>query len=242
MPTFNHPVNPFARGFNDLRIQRLLAILYDAQAPLCYLAPHPDQEHLTDDQFERQACLFNQQHAWVEIEAGELSRHAHDYPNQGIVVHVIHALYNHDHSPATLVADQYSRALAEECVQQLTFETGHYSRCWEISSTHLPHSAWSTLQAMLLDEWPAGLLFETFVLADSHALGFKLIFTPWSDAHLLEFDGSSAEQLRQQHLNAGLPLALVEVLHLAAQADVRILIFDPDATCLPGLTTFDDHP
>lgn len=49
---------------------------------------------------------------------------------------------------------------------------------------------------------------------------------------------SAARQLRQQQLSTGLPVELVEVLHLAAQADVRILIFDPDAAQLDGLHTY----
>ena len=61
MAIHNHPSNPFARGFNDLRIQRLLAVLYDAKAPMCYLPPHPSQQHLGDAELERQLCLFNDQ-------------------------------------------------------------------------------------------------------------------------------------------------------------------------------------
>ena len=38
---------------------------------------------------------------------------------------------------------------------------------------------------------------------------------------------------------AGLPGSLVNVLHLAALADTRILIFDPDAPALEGLPLHD---
>lgn len=34
MSSNTHPRNPFARGFNNLRIERLLSILCDAHAPL----------------------------------------------------------------------------------------------------------------------------------------------------------------------------------------------------------------
>lgn len=240
MPTYNALSNPFIRGFNDLHIQRLLAILYDAQAPLCYLPPHPAQQCFTDSQLERRPCLFNAQHALVETDSTALPIVQDGYSGQGIVVQVIHGIYALDQSSPVLVGDQYSQAIAETRIQQLAFATGHYSRCWEISCAHLPNSTWSDVLGILLDDWPRGLLFETFTLPDSCALGFKLIATPWTNQHLAQIDGSDVEHLRRQHLKAGLPIVLVEILHLAAQADVRILIFDPDAACLDGLPTYDN--
>ena len=59
MSSNTHPRNPFARGFNNLRIERLLSILYDAHAPLPYLPPHPSQQHWSDQQLERYPCPFN---------------------------------------------------------------------------------------------------------------------------------------------------------------------------------------
>lgn len=82
-------------------------------------------------------------------------------------------------------------------------------------------------------------MLEVFELRDSHAFGVKLIATPWTDSHLQQIEDCTAKQLRQQQLSAGLPVELVEVLHLAAQADVRILIFDPDAAQLDGLPVYD---
>ena len=239
MPIHNHPSNPFARGFNDLRIQRLLAVLYDAKAPLCYLPPHPSQQHLGDAELERQPCLFNDQHALVVNSSGALAAHEDSYPHPGIVVQVIYGVFSHDQSPQILVGDLYSEALAQERVRQIAFETGHYSRCWEISSAHLPQVAWERLASSSI---PTGLLLEEFELPDSNALGFKLIATPWTDSNLDQIDVYTADQLRQQQLDAGLPLELVEALHLAAQADVRILIFDPDAADLDGLPTYVHQP
>ena len=46
--------------------------------------------------------------------------------------------------------------------------------------------------------------------------------------------------LLQEQLDAGTPEALVNVLYLAALADVRLLIFDPDAAVLDGLAIFDE--
>lgn len=38
-----------------------------------------------------------------------------------------------------------------------------------------------------------------------------------------------------------MPESLVEVLHLAAVADVRMLVFDADAPILEGLTLYGDE-
>ncbi|AZF53208.1 hypothetical protein C4J85_2723 [Pseudomonas sp. R4-34-07] len=231
----NHPSNPFARGFNDLRIQRLLAVLYDAQAPLCHLPPHPSQQHLTDDQLARHPCLFNEQHALIVNSNASMAAHEDTYPHPGIVVQVIYAIFSHDQSPPILVGDHYAEALAQARIQHITFETGHYSRCWEISTAHLPDAVCETLTPAAV---PDGLLLEAFELRDSHAFGVKLIATPWTDSHLERIEGCTADQLRQQQLDAEVPVELVDVLHLAAQADVRILIFDPDAAQLEGLPTY----
>lgn len=145
MPINNHRSNPFVRGFNDLRIQRLLAVLFDAQAPLCHLPPHPSQQHLTDDQLARHPCLFNEQHALIVNSSAAMAAHEDSYPYPGIVAQVIYAVFSHDQSPPILVGDHYSEVLAKARIQQLAFETGHYSRCWEISTAHLPDSAWQDL-------------------------------------------------------------------------------------------------
>ena len=236
MPTDIHLFNPFVRGFNDLRIQRLLAVLYDPRAPLCYLPPHPSQQHLSDQQLERQPCLFNDTDALIVIATDTWPLHAEDHPDPGIVIQVVYAMVTHDQTPPILVGDLYSEALAQKRIRELAFETGHYSRCWEISSAHLPDAVYEALVPATL---PAGLLLEAFGLPDSHAIGFKLIATPWTDSHLHLIEGGTAEQLYQQQLQAGLPAELVNVLHLAAQADVRILIFDPDAARLEDLPTYD---
>lgn len=165
-----------------------------------------------------------------------MTAHEDSYPYPGIVVQVIYAVFSHDQSPPILVGDHYSEVLAKARIQQMAFETGHYSRCWEISTAHLPGSAWEDLTRSTV---PEGLLLEAFELRDSHAFGVKLIATPWTDSHLDRIEGCTAKQLRQQQLSAGIPEELVEVLHLTAQADVRILIFDPDAAQLDGLPVYD---
>jgi hypothetical protein len=86
---------------------------------------------------------------------------------------------------------------------------------------------------------PTGLLFEPFPIRDSHGVGVKLISTPWTDRHLRGVDGRGAEELRREHLRAGVPGSLIQVLHLAARADARFIVFDPDAPILTGLQVYE---
>jgi hypothetical protein len=71
-------------------------------------------------------------------------------------------------------------------VHRLSFETGHYSRTWEISTAHLTEEALRYLErrASNFDFKPTGLLFEPFTLPDCNGVGCKLIGTPWTDDNL----------------------------------------------------------
>ncbi len=86
---------------------------------------------------------------------------------------------------------------------------------------------------------PTGFLFEVFRLPRSGALGVKLLATPWTDEHLQRIEGISAAQMLQECRERGVLESLLEILHLAALADVRVLIFDADAAVLEGLPLYD---
>ena len=89
MSTVTHPRNPFARGFSDLRNERLLCILYDAPAPRSYLPPHPSQQRSSDQQLERFHCLFNDTAVQIVTLDETWTAHADNHPHPGIVVQVI---------------------------------------------------------------------------------------------------------------------------------------------------------
>jgi len=82
-------------------------------------------------------------------------------------------------------------------------------------------------------------LFIAFRIPYSPAIGVKLIATPWTDANLLYAEDMTADDLRQIHRDKGMLDDLANVLFLAAEADVRILIFDADAPLLPGLPVYE---
>jgi hypothetical protein len=150
----------------------------------------------------------------------------------GAVVYAIHG-DDFDGRPVH-IGDTYSAEAAREVVQRLSFETGYYSRCWEISSAHISHETGQYL-ANLADLATPEAFCSCVPGSYSPAIGVKLISTPWTDQHLQDVEEISAEQLRQEHRSKGMPDDLAQILALAGQADVRILILDADAPVLPGL-------
>jgi len=234
--------NPFARGYDNLHIERLLLITYEDDCPPCFRPVHDSQAHLPDHELQLFPCLFNDDFALISEgqsipeELDELCQ------STGLVRQVIYAVIGGMFNERHHVGDLYSLEEAQAMVHRLRFETGHYSRAWEISTAHLTEEALRHLesQAGNFDSRPTGLLFEPFALTDCNGVGCKLIGTPWTDDNLMKIEGHTYSSLRQEQLDAGIPEALVNVLYLAALADVRLLIFDPDAAVLDGLAIFDE--
>jgi len=234
--------NPFARGYDNLHIERLLLITYEDDCPPCFRPVHDSQAHLSDDKLQLLPCLFNDEFALISdghFIPEELDERCQ---STGLVRQVIYAVMGEVLSERHHVGDLYSLEEAQAMIHCLNFETGHYSRAWEISSAHLPEESLLCLEAWVSHSAPrqTGLLFELFTLPDCCGIGCKLIGTPWTDENLLSIEGNRYSSLRQEQLDAGTPEALVNVLYLAALADVRLLIFDPDAAVLDGLAIFDE--
>ena len=233
--------NPFLRGYQKLRIDRSLCITFEDDCPPVWRSLHPSQAHLTDDQVALFPCIFSND--FVLITEGQ------DIPDdleaqcqiEGVVRTVVYAVNGDDFGQPVHVGDTYSEEAAREVVRRLSFETGFYSRCWEISSAHLTAEAGHFLAELADIATPSGFLFVAFRIPYSPAIGVKLIATPWTDAHLQHVEGTSTEELRQEHRAKGMPESLVEVLHLAALVDVRMLVFDADAPVLDGLPLYDDE-
>jgi len=233
--------NPFLRGYRNLSIDRSVCITYEDDCPPVWRPLHPSQAHLPDDQVALFPCIFSNDFALIT--------EGQDIPNdleaqcqiEGVVRTVVYAVSGDDFGQPVHVGDTYSAEAAREVVRRLSFETGFYSRCWEISSAHLTAEAGRFLAELADIATPSGFLFVAFRIPYSPAIGVKLIATPWTDANLQHVEGISTNQLRQEHRAKGMPESLVEVLHLAALADVRMLVFDADARILQGLTVCGDE-
>ncbi len=237
-----HPdSNPFLRGYQNLRIDRTLCITYEDDCPPVWRPLHPSQAHLPNDQIALFPCVFNNDFALI-TEGQDIPEDLDaQCQTEGVVRTVVYAVSGDDSGQPVHVGDTYSEEAAREVVRRLSFETGFYSRCWEISSVHLTAEAGRFLAELADIATPSGFLFVAFRIPYIPAIGVKLIATPWTDANLQPIEGITAEQLRQEHRNKGMPESLVEVLHLAAVADARMLVFDADAPILEGLTLYGDE-
>lgn len=235
-----HHVNPFVRGYGDLSIRRLLMITYEDDCQPTYLPLHSSQALLSDAQVQLFPCIFCDRFALItegQQIADELSEQC---PRSGIVRMVVYEITANDFGTPTHVGDTYSAEAAETLVKRLTFETGHFNRCWEISSAHLPKDAMRYLEDLADAGGPLELLFEVFRVPGCDGMGCKLFCTPWADQNFSADGGADADELRLEHRRAGTPESLITILHLAAQADTRILILDSDAPILEGLPVFEE--
>jgi hypothetical protein len=139
----------------------------------------------------------------------------------------------------THVTNIVTEDAAQAAIRNLRFQTGIYSRCWEISSAHITAKAHQYLCDLADKKTSPEFLFIPFRIPYFSAIGVKLIATPWTDQNVERIGGITAKQLRREHRSKGVPKCLIQVLELAADADVRILIFDGDAPILEGLPVYE---
>ena len=235
--------NPFVRGYWNLKIVRTLSISYEDGIPHVWRNIHPSQQHLSDEELISSSCIVTSDFAVVTNGSEPVSAEAlaecdadEGVNGEGVIGAVVYAIHGEDFDGRLIhVGDSYSVEAAREIVQRLSFETGYYSRCWEISSAHISQETGQYLANLADLATPEAFLFIAFRVPYSPAIGVKLISTPWTDKNLEYAEGISAEQLRQEHRNKGMPDDLANILELAGQADVRILILDADAPALLGL-------
>lgn len=236
----SHSNNPFVRGYDGLSVRRLLAISYDDDRPLSHLPLHASQAHLADSQVERHACIFGDDFALITERQDVPPELDAQCRSHGIVRTVVYAVMAEEAGQPLHVGNACTEEAALEVVRRLKFETGFYSRAWEISSGHLTDEASRYLAELADIATPTLFLFIAFRIPYSPAIGLKLIATPWTDENLRAVEGITAKRLMQEHRKKGMPESLVQVLHLAALADVRMLVFDADAQVLDGLTIYDE--
>lgn len=230
-------INPFIRGYSALSIERVLQITCEGDCQPCHRALHLSQAHLPDEALRSFSCMFDEEFALITQNQCIDDTLLNQYPNAGLVRNVLYAIYSEEDGQTHLIGDQYSLEAAQHIMRRLSFLTGHYSRCWEISSAHLSEKALDEIHWLVSLDNPdrlTGLLVEFFHLPRYQGVCCKLISTPWTDQNL-QSHGITTTQLRQDQINGGVPVEVIELLHLAAQADVRFLIFDPDAAPLEGL-------
>jgi len=173
--------NPFLRGYQNLRIERTLCITYEDDCPPAWRPLHPSQAHLPDDQAALFPCVFNNDFALI-TEGQDIPEDLDTQcRTEGVVRTVVYAVSGDDSGQSVHVGDTYSEEAAQEVVRRLSFETGFYSRCWEISSAHLTVEAGRFLAELADIATPRCFLFVAFRIPYSPAIGVKLIATSWTE-------------------------------------------------------------
>ncbi|VXC23907.1 conserved hypothetical protein [Pseudomonas sp. 8Z] len=229
------PPNPFANNPLSLTITRLLQITYANDCPPCHRLLHPTQEMLSDDQLQCFPCAFTDETALItegqDVDDELLDTHI----SSGIVRQVIYAINGDIKGVQSHVADTYSAEQAQQLVDLLNSTDIRACSAWEISDQHLDHDAHQYLVRVTDETWYTGLAFEAFKLWKPGALGIQLVTDYWSSL----LDDLTLQAFYQEQLRNGVPTCLVNLLHLAAAASVRYVMFDPDASQLDGLPVFE---
>ncbi|VFR27589.1 FIG00349646: hypothetical protein [plant metagenome] len=239
----DHSSNPFARGYHGFDIRRVVVVNFDDRYTPTFIPLHPSQSHLSDEQVVRHACIFSDDFALVtEGQQAISSEFDALCGGRGVIQAVFHSIYGKTLGEGfSHIGDSYTLESAQDVVRNLQFETGFYSRAWEISTAHITEASGRYLCDLADIATPTGFLFVAFRIPYSPAVGIKLIATPWTDENLMSIEGITAAQLRQEHLSKGIPEDLANLLALAGQADLRFLVLDADAPVLDGLPLYDDE-
>lgn len=234
----NASYNPFIRGCENFTIERKAMIARDGVSHPVYRSIHASQAELADAYLTGQQCIYRDEYCFFvgsNVIPLDVLR---DFGTTGFIVGVVYLIQCSQSGISTCLGPMNSLESAQGIIDSLRFETGFYSRSWEISSAHITQQDFDRLELLAETGCPRDALFEAFQLRKSNAIGIKLIATPWTDQALRAVDTNVFELCRALR-DIGLSESLIDVMLLAAQADVRILIFDPDAPDLEGLTHYD---
>lgn len=117
--------NPFARGYDNLHIERLLMITYENDYFPCFRPVYDSQAHLPGNELQLFPCLFNDDFALI-IEGQSIPDElAERCPSTGLVRQVIYAVMGEMLNERHHVGDLYSLEEAQAMVHHFNVETGH---------------------------------------------------------------------------------------------------------------------
>jgi hypothetical protein len=234
----NASYNPFIRGYENFTIERKAMIVRDGVSRPVYRSFHASQDELADAYLTGQQCIYRDEYCFFVGSNVIPLDVLQDFGTTGFIVGVVYLIQCTQNGIDTCLGPAPSVQDAQGIIENLRFETGFYSRSWEISSAHITRQDFERLELLADTGCPRDALFEAFQLRKSNAIGVKLIATPWTDQEL-RADDTNVFELCLALRDIGLSESLIDVMLLAAQADTRILIFDPDAPALEGLAHYD---
>nr|WP_321303087.1 ABC transporter substrate-binding protein [Alcaligenes faecalis] len=226
--------NPFYRGLSNLSIVRKAIVDYGIEFPFAYRIVHSHHADVPDHSLIGEVCVFNEEVAFV-FRGDPAPVAPEDLVNtdHGTVRSIIYEITGKCGDAPVHVGDYETREQAQAIVDAVQFHTGTFSRCWEISTAHVSPSDITYLENLSATGQPNGLYFEVFEIPASHATGIKLIATPWAN------EIGNVDKQKALLEQGRVPEPIAHLLIKASEADVRILILDPDAEILDGLPVFD---
>lgn len=249
MKPINYPTttlcNPFAKGYSRLIIKREMCIVDEMTLSLKHLPLHDLQKNWHDTNLIDCEVAYCDTFALITGDASIPDDIWDQCDRMGKIVEVVYAVMAMPDAitsyPIHLgyFTEEYE---ANSFIDNISFHTGTYSRCWEISSLHLSQQAIDQLyQAIVLKKDYDNLMFNLFEFpsVDTSCIAVKLLATPWTDQLLTYQFDLTANQLRTLQREVGLPECFIDILHLAALADARIVVFDPLASPLQGLPIYE---
>ncbi|HGA3328142.1 TPA: ABC transporter substrate-binding protein, partial [Pseudomonas aeruginosa] len=162
--------NPFVRGYWNLRVVRTLCICYGDGSPHVWRSIHTSQAHLSDNDLISSPCIVTSDFALIKSGTDAISDEliaecdaVEGINGEGVVGAVVYAIHGDDLDGRPVhVGDTYSAEAARDVVQRLSFETGYYSRCWEVSSAHICQETGQYLANLADLATPEAFLFIAF--------------------------------------------------------------------------------
>jgi len=234
--------NPFVHGYDRFTTTRTLIINQRHSGTFHRRQLHTVHAAVPDFELDGLYCKCNDKYALIpELGADPLEMQT-NFPFPGYIAAVVYSVAGFSSTRFTHIGDAPNPEAAEALIGQLSFESGHFNRCWEISWRHVPRLArhWIHRYAQEKNQ-PPNVFFQAYEIPThhrGHSLGFLLRHTPWTDSHLSDL-GVDSQSLRKKQRAEEIPTPLIDILHLAANADTRVLILDAFAPVLAGLPLVD---
>ncbi len=139
-------------------------VTYDEHFEPCYPQIAAEQQDVADDELIGHHSIFNETHA-LAVEPETVTDDQHTlYPGNGQVRAVVYAVRANENGKELHLGDTETLARAQGLLKRIQFETGFYSRAFEITSSHLPDDEWDELQDLVQHADTQRLMFECFTL------------------------------------------------------------------------------
>jgi hypothetical protein len=230
----SYDINPFAHELKNPRIRRVFELQTEEGVIRRQHDGYIDRDFISDEPLFNARIFFDDRVAKASRDGSPPDvKFGWKYFGIGKLIKITYLVVGEIDSELVELGEFENRKEAESVqrgCRQLCRRTG-----FEINLSHLPPGACDYLNRT--DRF-SGLYVPRVSIEVSNAIGFRLLFTPWTDEYLRFFINHDLAYLKLQFLNDGMPPEFAELLIQAGQANVRYLVFDKDAPVLEGLPVY----